>query len=176
MKFAVLALLGLIQANNQDKLFDAIYDDELIQTEVPGPAYEPWQSEEEAGYNTGYFRVIPANFAADSDDIFMRSVISTYAQEGSDCDEAADGSLSNCKPTGKFTLNKSGARALATEVLGTHAGLSGDALSTYLNTYFDKAWGHFDVMQTGSIAAAKAGALCRFLMSDQRTQLGEAAF
>ena len=27
-----------------------------------------------------------------------------------------------------------------------------------------------------SIAAAKAGALCRFLMSDQRTQLGEAAF
>ena len=174
MKFAILALLGLIKADNQEKLFAAVADDELLM--VPGPPYEPWQSEEEAGYNTGYFRVIPANFAADNDDIFMRSVITTYAQEGSDCDEAEDGTLSNCKPTGKFTLNKSGARALATEVLGTHAGLSGEALSTYLNTYFDKAWGHFDVMQTGSIAAAKAGALCRFLMSDQRTQLGEAAF
>merc|ERR1711907_778665 len=115
-------------------------------------------------------------FAADSDDIFMRSVQTTYAQEGSECDDDGDGNpvAGTCKPTGVFTLNKSSAKALATEVLGTHAGLSGDALTNYLDTYFDKAWGHFDFMQTGSIAAAKAGALCRFLMSDQRVQLGEA--
>ena len=123
-----------------------------------------------------YSRVIPANFAADADDIFMRSVTTNYAQEGAECDELEDGTLVNCKPTGVFTLNKSAARALATEVLGTHAGLSGDALTSYLDTYFDKAWGHFDVMQTGSIAAARSGALCRFLLSDQRIQLGEAAF
>ena len=128
--------------------------------------------------NSAYERVIPDRFSADSDDIFMRSVITNYAQEGSDCDDAGDGSpvLPTCKGNGVFTLNKSSALALATEVLGTHKGLSGDALQSYLDTYFDKAWGHFDVMQTGSIAAAKGGALCRFLMSDQRVQLGEAAF
>merc|ERR1712178_330937 len=107
-----------------------------------------------------YSRVIPANFA----------------QEGAECDELEDLTLVNCKPTGVFTLNKSAAKALMTEVLGTHAGLSGDALKSYLDTYFDKAWGHFDVMQTGSIEAAKAGALSRFLLSDQRKQLGESGF
>ena len=158
-----------------NKLYDAMADDELIA--IPGPAYEPWMSKTDDEMHEGqYQRVIPANFAGDSDDIFMRSVISTYAQEGSECDEDADGNPVNCKPNGSFSLNKSAARALATEVLGTHKGLSGDALTAYLDTYFDKAWGHFDVMQTGSIAASRSGALCRFLLSDQRIQLGEAAF
>ena len=90
----------------------------------------------------------------------------TYAQEGAECDEDPETLAPvNCKPTGVFTLNKSSARALATEVLGTHAGLTGDAAKSYLDTYFDKAWGHFDVMQTGSIEATKAGALSRFLLS-----------
>merc|ERR1712178_577982 len=144
---------------------------------IPGPPLEPWMSKTDDEYHEGaYQRVIPANFAGDSDDIFMRSVVTNYAQEGADCDELEDGSLVNCKPTGVFTLNKSAAKALMTEVLGTHAGLSGDALTSYLDTYFDKAWGHFDVMQTGSIEAAKAGALSRFLLSDQRKQLGESGF
>ena len=164
-----------------NKLYDAMAEEEsLIQVGgVAGPAFEPWMSgTEHVNFGSAYSRVTPANFAADSDDIFMRSVIENYAQEGSDCDDDGDGNpvVTTCKGTGVFTLNKSAAKALATEVLGTHAGLSGDALTSYLDTYYDKAWGHFDVMQTGSIAAAKAGALCRFLMSDQRVQLGEAAF
>jgi hypothetical protein len=142
---------------------------------APGAPYEPWMSHDDP-HEGEYQRSAPANFAGDSDDIFMRSVIMNYAQEGSDCDELDDGSLVNCKPTGVFTLTKSGAKALMSEVLGTHAGLSGDALSSYLDTYFDKAWGHFDVMQTGGIEAQKAGALSRFLLSDQRKQLGESGF
>ena len=164
------------------KLYDAMAEEEsLVGLEgVGGPAFEPWMSDsgDHSTFGSNYVRVTPANFAGDSDDIFMRSVIQNYAQEGSDCDDDGSGNpvLDSCKGNGVFTLNKSSARALASEVLGTHAGLSGDALASYLDTYYDKAWGHFDVMQTGSIAAAKAGALCRFLMSDQRVQLGEAAF
>merc|ERR1719409_1143908 len=114
-----------------------------------------------------YTRVVPAHFAGDGDDIFMRSVIENYAQEGSDCEEDEDEELINCKPTGVFSLSKSGARALATEVLGTHAGLSGDALKSYLDTYFDKAWGHFDVNQSGSVEVTKMPQFMRFLASDQ---------
>ena len=98
----------------------------------------------------------------------MRSVLSGYAQEGKDCDD--DGV---CKPTGKFTIDKATGRRLAQEVLASHAGLKGEALKTYLDTYYDKAWGHFDVNKGGSIEAAKSGALMRFLASDQRLSLGE---
>ena len=161
-----------------NKLYDAMAEEESL-VMVPGPVFEPWESgTEHVNKGEAYERVVPANFAGDGDDIFMRSVIENYAQEGAECDDDGTGApvLSTCKGTGVFTLNKSAANALASEVLGTHAGLSGDALTSYLDTYFDKAWGHFDVMQTGSIAAQKGGALCRFLMSDQRVQLGEAAF
>ena len=180
MKFlAAIAAASAFSTLNQEKLYEAIYDQELL--EIPGPAYQPWMSHdpEDGDLNPpgAHIRATPARYAADSDDIFMRSVVGTYAQEGAECDEdPVTLAPVNCKPTGVFTLDKSSARALATEVLGTHAGLSGDALSSYLDTYFDKAWGHFDVMQTGSIAADKAGALSRFLLSDQRIQLGEAAF
>lgn len=181
--FAALGLASALDINAygfnplaMNKLYEATLADESLLA-IPGPALEPWMSKSDDEYHEGaYQRVVPANFAGDSDDIFMRSVISTYAQEQTECDEDADGEPINCKPSGVFTLNKSAAKALAAEVLGTHKGLSGDALSAYLDTYFDKAWGHFDVMQTGSIAVARSGALCRFLLSDQRIQLGEAAF
>ena len=175
MKFvlAVIAAASAYVTENQAKLYEATAaQEEYDLVQVPGAPYEAWMDD---GGET-YARVVPANFAGDADDIFMRSVLSTYAQEGKDCEEDADGALINCKPTGVFTLTKSGGKALASEVLGTHAGLSGDALKSYLDTYYDKAWGHFDVNQTGGIEAQKAGALCRFLMSDQRTQLGEAGF
>jgi len=178
MKFFA-AIAAVTAYTNQEKLYDALQSqEEYGLVAIPGPAYEPWMSNDAETAEAGqYVRAIKPNFSAGTDDIFMRSVVGTYAQEGAECDEdPVTLAPVNCKPTGVFTLDKSSARALATEVLGTHAGLSGDALSSYLDTYFDKAWGHFDVMQTGSIAADKAGALSRFLLSDQRIQLGEAAF
>ena len=120
-------------------------------------------------FNGAYERVVPSRFSGDSDDIFMRSMITNYAVEKKACDD--DGK--NCKPTGSFWLNKSGARAAAAEVLSTHKGLKGGALDKYLATYFDKAWGHFDVNRTGAIEVIKAPQLMRFLASDQRMQLGE---
>jgi len=109
-----------------------------------------------------YARVIPSRFEADSDDIFMRSVLSSYAREVANKDGV---------PQGKFYLKKSDAKALAQEVLATHKNIKGAAQEKYLSTYWDKAWGHFDVNKTGQIPALYAPGLMRFLMSDQYISL-----
>jgi hypothetical protein len=105
-----------------------------------------------------YARVVPARFASDNDDIFMRSMISNYALE----EKTKDG-----LPSGKFFMNKATMMAAAREVLATHKGLSGKALEDYLNTYFEKAWGHYDVMRTGRVAVEFSPLFMRFLASDQ---------
>ena len=110
----------------------------------------------------GYERVTPKNYAADSDDIFMRSMVQQYALEGKN----KDGS-----PNGQFWLDEAGTRAAAGEVLETHRGLKGEAKAGYLNTYFGKAWGHFDVNRSGKIEVIKLPQLMRFLCSDQRMYL-----
>merc|ERR1719353_2868290 len=73
-----------------------------------------------------YERVPPARFSADSDDLFMRSVIMKYAAE----EKTEDGA-----PSGNFFLNEASTRALASEVLGTHKGLKGADLKEYLATW-----------------------------------------
>ena len=140
MKAALIAILGLTSA---------------MQVSQQG-SYLPTNS----GQLTrgGYSRVIPDRFSADSDDIFMRSMYNNYAVEGENKDKS---------PNGVFTLTESGARAAASEVLATHKGLSGSALSDYLDTYWAKAWGHFDVNKTGAIPILYTPGLMRFLLSDQ---------
>merc|ERR1712100_110823 len=75
-----------------------------------------------------------------------------------------------------FFLNEQGARNAAKEVLATHKGLTGEALKGYLDTYFAKAWAHFDVNKAGVIEVSKAPQFMRFLASDQRMSLGESSF
>ena len=127
-----------------------------------GEVFTPAEDGREA--HGGYNRVIPGRFSADSDDIFMRSMIKTYALEGKN----KDGS-----PNGQFWINEAGARAAASEVLATHKGLRGAALQNYLKTYFAKAWGHFDVNRTGKVEAIQMPRFMRFLASDQYMSLGE---
>jgi len=110
----------------------------------------------------GYERVTTARFAADSDDIFMRSMIEQYALEGKN----KDGS-----PNGQFWMDEAGARAAASEVLNTHKKLSGAARTNYLRTYFPRTWAHFDVNRTGKIEVIKMPQFMRFLCSDQQMYL-----
>ena len=114
-----------------------------------------------------YERITPARFASDDDDIFMRSMIENYALEAKTpkTDDSPGG-----EPTGKFWMSKSSTLAAAKEVLATHKGLTGGALTKYLDTYFEKAWGHFDVNQTGHIEVIKMPSFIRFLASDQYFQ------
>lgn len=110
----------------------------------------------------GYERVTPANFANDTDDIFMRSMIEQYALE----QKTKEGN-----PSGKFWMNEATTRAAAAEVLETHKGMHGADLQKYLDTYFAKAWGHFDVNQTGKVEVIKMPQFMRFLASDQYMSL-----
>ena len=150
MKFAYLALLGVASAVQ-------LRDDEVDHS---GEWFTPGQHDMLGG--GAYNRVTPARFAADDDDIFMRSMINQYADEGKN----KDGS-----PNGKFWLTESATRAAAAEVLATNAHMAAAAIPGYLNTYFAKAWGHFDVNRTGKVEVIKMPQLMRFLASDQQMYL-----
>merc|ERR1719313_3337882 len=156
MKFAVAALIGLAAA---------------IQGESdPVPKYyTPFDHEA-----TYYERVTTPRFSADTDDIFMRSMIEQYAlEERTKFVEEDNGLKHGGEPSGKFWMNQAAANAAAREVLTTHKGLTGDLLNNYMDTYFAKAWGHFDVNQTGFIEVIKMPQFMRFLCSDQYMSLGE---
>jgi hypothetical protein len=99
----------------------------------------------------------------------MRSMIENYALEEKSCDEDGE----HCVPSAHFWMSESASRSAASEVLNTHKGLSGEALSSYLDTYFGKAWGHFDVNRVGYVEVIKMPQFMRFLCSDQYMSLGE---
>merc|ERR1711934_1298404 len=109
-----------------------------------------------------YERVPPPNFAADGDDLFMRSMIMKYAMEEKDGDGA---------PSGAFFMNEASTRAAAGEILGTHKGLKGGDLKEYLKTYFPRTWAHFDVNKSGFIGVEVMPQFVRFIASDQTLQL-----
>merc|ERR1740117_14737 len=120
-------------------------------------AWDAVKDEEE-----GYHRAMPSYFAGDDDDLFMRSMIKTYALEGKN----KDGS-----PNGSFVMDEATTRAASSEVLGTHKGMKGDALKKYLDTYFPRTFAHFDVTKGGKIEVIKMPQFMRFLASDQYTSL-----
>ena len=119
----------------------------------------------------GYERKVTDRFSADSDDLFMRSMITTYATE-EETEEDKKTGYKGGEPTGVFTMTEAQAKAAATEVVGTHKGLTGAAADAYLGTYWAKAWGHFDVNRTGKITVLRTPELMRFLCSDQYMSLG----
>jgi len=110
----------------------------------------------------GYERVTPARFSDDKDDIFMRSMIEQYSLE----QKNKDGT-----PSGKFWMDEAATRAAAREVLETNCKISGKSRDDWLNTYFSKAWGHFDVNRTGKVETSKMPQFMRFLCSDQQMYL-----
>ena len=197
-QFAIVALFGLISAKDTTKVWELRsvlqHRDEAVLQKNFGDATigranarPPMRSHVQIGENAEsssssssssddedlmlgdfkagapYDRVIPARFSADSDDLFMRSMLKSYAVEVADKDGV---------PTGVFIMDKSAAAAAATEILTTHKKMDKAAISAYLATYFDKAWGHFDVNKTGSIAVYRSAELMRFLCSDQYMSLG----
>jgi len=152
---------ALVESSDSDS--DNSSDDELqLRDDVDhsGEVFQP-QDHGQLG-DGGYERAATPRFSADSDDIFMRSMIMQYAQEHKN----KDGS-----PNGAFTVAEGSARAAATEVLGTHKKMSGAEIDAYLNTYWARAWGHFDVNKSGAIEVIKMPQLMRFLASDQQMYL-----
>ena len=183
---AVAALLGAMSVNDVSAItvfttkgevaYVQAEDDDDSTSEDDGALVELASDDEEVDHSKEYFkpgqhemlggggyeRVTPARFASDADDIFMRSMIEQYALE----QKNKDGT-----PSGKFWLDEAGARAAAHETLETNCKIVGKAREDWLNTYFKKAWNHFDVNRVGKIEAVKMPQLSRFLCSDQRMYL-----
>merc|ERR1712167_112378 len=164
MKFAILALLGVASAKTTlyTTTGEIAYEEpeDLVQLDDWHPGQHEMLGAAE------YTRVTPTRFSADDDDIFMRSMIQNYA-----IDKNCAGKDDPPVPCGKFIMNESTMRAAASEVLCTHKGLCGGSLQAYLDTYFAKAWGHFDVNRTGEIEVIKSPQFMRFLASDQYMSL-----
>jgi hypothetical protein len=172
MKFtlAIVALLSLatVEETQAITLFstngEVVYEESDSDSDVTnvqlsgdGPEYFHAGSTGTLG-KLDYTRVVPARFASDNDDIFMRSMIANYALE----EKTKEG-----LPTGLFYMNKAVMMAASREVLATHKGLTGKDLDAYLATYFEKAWGHYDVMKTGRMEVGFSPLFMRFLASDQ---------
>jgi len=168
MKFtAIVALLGAVSAKTT--LFTTTGEIAYEQNDEDDVnlMIDDWHPGQSGTLGSGeYARVTPARFAADSDDIFMRSMINNYA-----IDKNCAGPDDAPAPCGKFTMNAITMRAAASEVLCTHKAICGAALQSYLSTYFDKAWGHFDVNKSGEIEVIKSPQFMRFLASDQYMSL-----
>ena len=109
------------------------------------------------GYGTSDPENVPARFDGDGRDSFMKSMYSNYATMLRDKDG---------KNTGKLVMLKASAHAASEEVLKTHKKLEGEALTTYMNTYFEKTWNHYDVNQMGYVSVDTMPMFMRFLASD----------
>merc|ERR1711990_754465 len=150
MKFAILALLGVVSAKTT--LYRTNGEVAFIEEDEQNIQINDWHPGQSGTLGAGeYERVVTPRFSGDDDDIFMRSMIANYA-----IDKNCSGPDDAPKPCGKFTMNPVTMRAAASEVLATHKGLTGEALQKYLATYFEKAWGHFDVNKTGEIEVIKS--------------------
>ena len=164
---ALVALLALTTSSNAINVHSVAktHDEEEKEIDHSNEFYEardsaaPTPENKEAGK---YIRVIPEHFANGSDDLFMRSMLTTYAQEGKN----KDGS-----PNGGFVMNEAGTKGAASEVLATHKGLSGAALKEYLATYFPRTFAHYDVNKTGKLGVEVMPQFMRFLSSDQTLNL-----
>ena len=105
----------------------------------------------------------PERFKQNSDDIFMRSMYRTYSSEL----EVEDKKTGEKIKTGQQVVTRGSAYQCGLEVLGTHKGLKAEELTKYMETYFERAWNHYDVQQKGYIAVEMMPMLMRFLASDQ---------
>jgi hypothetical protein len=194
ISIAVAAFIGLIQATSIEQSWSpknvdgAPQHQQAMQMEsesdssdsdsdeenIMFPVHNAWESVAGGAEDGHYERVVTPNFSADSDDLFMRSMISNYAvEERTKFVTEEDGTKTGGEPTGRFWMPKNEAMKAGNEVLGTHKGLAGAELSAYMGTYFQRTWEHFDVNGGGSIEVIKMPQFMRMLCSDQTMSLGE---
>jgi len=92
----------------------------------------------------------------------MNSLISKFALEGK-----TDGA-----GNGKFYLDKSGAAAVASEVVQTHFGFTGEKKESFLAGKFDKLWNHYDVLGQGWLAVEKGPQFLRQILGENEVANG----
>ena len=134
MKFAAAVLLGFASVSEGINI-----------SMRPNPVLSPWAAKADEDPKTtkitdgfsahkdyaGYERIVPAMYGTEADDRLMHSLIKNYGTEGKAIDGAGNG---------KFYLTKDDALLVASEVANTHLGLSGDALTSFVQSTGLKAF------------------------------------
>ena len=92
----------------------------------------------------------------------MNSLISRYSLEGN-----SDGT-----PNGNFYLDQAGAKAVASEVVGTHFGFTGAKRDNLVAQRFPDVWQSLDVNNDGIIDVAKGPVLLRMVVGDSEVTNG----
>jgi len=113
------------------------------------------------GYHT-YMRDVPDRFEGAGDDKLMESMYKNYAFEG----------RKNGLPDGHFWLDEANAKAASTEVVATHLGLKGGALTSYVNEHFAEVWKRFDVNEEGKVEIDRMPAFLRMVCGSAEACLG----
>ena len=106
-----------------------------------------------------YDREVPAKYDTD---LFMKSLVSTYAIEG----KGADGK------NGHFFMTKDITKAACNEVVESHLGFKGAKKDTFIGERFDKLWAHYDILKDGYIEVERAAPLIRSLIGEVESQIG----
>merc|ERR1711990_537134 len=107
--FVIAALLGLTAAfkeNNFVQRLEKVKDVTVIQMEESDSDSDDDNTHVGLAADGKYERVVPPHFSADSDDLFMRSMIRTYAHEKrTPIEELDDGTKIGGEPTGSFRMS-----------------------------------------------------------------------
>lgn len=171
----------MIQIYDKNHPEDASIDgaDEFVMTHAylrPDPVQSPWAAKKAAppaatkitggfpadweSQHLNYEREVPGKYDTD---LFMKSLVATYAIEG----KAADGSKN-----GQFFMTKATTEAAAHEVVGTHLKMSGAEKDAYVSEHLDKLWSHYDVNKDGYIEVERAAPLLRQMVGEVEANIG----
>lgn len=132
-------------------------DDDEKKPEDPYPAWMHGFG----GYHT-YMRDVPDRFEGAGDDKLMESLYKNYAFEG----------RKNGLPDGHFWLDEANAKAVSTEVVGTHLGLKGGELNNYIKNNFPAVWQRFDVNEEGKVEIDRMPQFLRMICGNAEACLG----
>ena len=110
----------------------------------------------EMSVQSGYTRVMPAQFTEERDDRLMNSIIGAYSVEGNN-----EGT-----PTGQFYLTKAAGNKIAQEVVQTHLGFTGAKRDAYVKENFPDIWSKLDVNNDGFITDQMGTTLTRMMVGD----------
>ena len=195
MKFAIIALLGLVTINTEQvnalqiKRNDDVFAGLDESSESDSSSDEELDLGKDPGIATKWDKKNPhPGYQANHDDYegyegfgnYDRKVPAHFSGPGSGDDQFMNSMITKYavelatpegKPTGNFVFQKANAKMAAYEIVDTHLGLKGEAADKYLAQYFDKTWTHFDTAGDGKIEAARMSGFFRFLCGNMQITL-----
>ena len=109
-----------------------------------------------------YIRSLPEIYNEDTQNKFMRIILTQFALEG----KTVDG-----KPNGVFKMDEKHTKEAGKMIVEKYKKLDGKKADEYMKQYFARTWEHFDVNQEGKLDASDMPAFMKYLVSDQSIDL-----